>query len=184
MTDVVPSVSLDQQHPHDPQITNNTQQPTVLTSLTSSLTTPSFVEPSGNYFAISQTNNNPSNMQSASYYNSLITVSSPPPPSTSTSNNQSSPVTDSRGAVENNTSPPTPTYSYSGPPKSYYSRLPLYDRPFKCDQCPQSFNRNHDLKRHKRIHLAIKPYPCQSCEKQFSRKDALKRHCLVKGCNR
>jgi hypothetical protein len=29
-------------------------------------------------------------------------------------------------------------YSYSGPPKSYYSRLPLYDRPFKCDTCPQS----------------------------------------------
>ncbi|RGB32239.1 hypothetical protein C1646_597024, partial [Rhizophagus diaphanus] len=54
---------------------------------------------------------------------------------------------------------------------------------FKCDQCPQSFNRNHDLKRHKRIHLAVKPYPCQYCEKQFSRKDALKRHVLVKGCN-
>ncbi|CAG8733658.1 5093_t:CDS:2 [Gigaspora rosea] len=81
------------------------------------------------------------------------------------------------------TSPTTPTYSYSGPPKSYYSRLPLYDRPFKCDQCPQSFNRNHDLKRHKRIHLAVKPYPCPYCEKQFSRKDALKRHILVKGCN-
>ncbi|CAG8577110.1 3176_t:CDS:2 [Acaulospora morrowiae] len=81
------------------------------------------------------------------------------------------------------TSPITPTYSYSGPPKSYYSRLPLYDRPFKCDQCPQSFNRNHDLKRHKRIHLAVKPYPCQYCRKQFSRKDALKRHILVKGCN-
>jgi uncharacterized Zn-finger protein len=48
------------------------------------------------------------------------------------------------------------------------------DRPFKCDQCPQSFNRNHDLKRHKRIHLAVKPFPCQHCEKSFSRKDALK----------
>lgn len=48
------------------------------------------------------------------------------------------------------------------------------DRPFKCDQCPQSFNRNHDLKRHKRIHLAVKPYPCGECEKSFSRKDALK----------
>jgi uncharacterized Zn-finger protein len=76
-----------------------------------------------------------------------------------------------------------PMFSYSGPPKSYHSRLPLYDRPFKCDQCPQSFNRNHDLKRHKRIHLAVKPYPCAHCEKQFSRKDALKRHILVKGCN-
>jgi hypothetical protein len=48
------------------------------------------------------------------------------------------------------------------------------ERPFKCDQCPQSFNRNHDLKRHKRIHLAVKPFPCPSCEKSFSRKDALK----------
>jgi uncharacterized Zn-finger protein len=48
------------------------------------------------------------------------------------------------------------------------------DRPFRCDQCPQSFNRNHDLKRHKRIHLAVKPFPCKDCEKSFSRKDALK----------
>ena len=48
------------------------------------------------------------------------------------------------------------------------------ERPFKCDQCPQSFNRNHDLKRHKRIHLAVKPFPCGWCEKSFSRKDALK----------
>ncbi|KAK4458463.1 hypothetical protein QBC42DRAFT_233969 [Cladorrhinum samala] len=56
------------------------------------------------------------------------------------------------------------------------------DRPFKCDQCPQSFNRNHDLKRHKRIHLAVKPFPCLYCDKSFSRKDALKRHKLVKGC--
>ena len=54
------------------------------------------------------------------------------------------------------------------------------DRPFRCDQCPQSFNRNHDLKRHKRIHLAVKPFPCGHCEKTFSRKDALKRHILVK----
>ena len=48
------------------------------------------------------------------------------------------------------------------------------DRPFRCDQCPQSFNRNHDLKRHKRIHLAVKPFPCGYCDKSFSRKDALK----------
>ncbi|KLU83213.1 hypothetical protein MAPG_02278 [Magnaporthiopsis poae ATCC 64411] len=58
----------------------------------------------------------------------------------------------------------------------------LQDRPFRCDQCNQSFNRNHDLKRHKRIHLAVKPFPCTHCDKSFSRKDALKRHRLVKGC--
>jgi uncharacterized Zn-finger protein len=51
---------------------------------------------------------------------------------------------------------------------------PPNDRPFRCDLCPQSFNRNHDLKRHKRIHLAVKPFPCNHCDKSFSRKDALK----------
>ncbi|MCJ1466218.1 hypothetical protein MMC07_004837 [Pseudocyphellaria aurata] len=63
-------------------------------------------------------------------------------------------------------------------------QTPHNERPFKCDQCPQSFNRNHDLKRHKRIHLAVKPFPCGHCEKSFSRKDALKRHILVKGCGK
>lgn len=48
------------------------------------------------------------------------------------------------------------------------------DRPYRCDTCPGSFNRNHDLKRHKRIHLAVKPYPCEFCGKAFSRTDALK----------
>lgn len=56
----------------------------------------------------------------------------------------------------------------------YGSNQPANDRPFRCDQCPQSFNRNHDLKRHKRIHLAVKPFPCGHCDKSFSRKDALK----------
>lgn len=51
---------------------------------------------------------------------------------------------------------------------------PHSERPFKCDQCIQSFSRNHDLKRHKRIHLAVKPFPCTFCSKSFSRKDALK----------
>lgn len=65
---------------------------------------------------------------------------------------------------------------------SFASRLPLVDRPFKCDTCVQSFNRNHDLKRHKRIHLSVKPYGCEKCGKTFSRKDALRRHWMVRGC--
>jgi hypothetical protein len=48
------------------------------------------------------------------------------------------------------------------------------DRPFRCDECLQSFNRNHDLKRHKRIHEAVRPFPCDFCSKSFSRKEALK----------
>ncbi|KAL1924770.1 uncharacterized protein VTP21DRAFT_4424 [Calcarisporiella thermophila] len=63
-------------------------------------------------------------------------------------------------------------------------RIPCHalDRQFKCDKCPQAFHRNHDLKRHKRIHLDHKPFSCTACKKQFSRKDALKRHVLVKKC--
>lgn len=61
-------------------------------------------------------------------------------------------------------------------------RIPATERPFKCDNCPLSFNRNHDLKRHARIHLSVKPFPCSYCDKRFSRKDALKRHMLVKRC--
>ncbi|KAN0063849.1 hypothetical protein ACQY0O_003454 [Thecaphora frezii] len=53
---------------------------------------------------------------------------------------------------------------------------------FKCSACEAIFSRNHDLKRHARIHLAVKPFPCKFCDKAFSRKDALKRHVLVKGC--
>ncbi|OJD35337.1 c2h2 finger domain [Diplodia corticola] len=71
-----------------------------------------------------------------------------------------------------------------GQPHPGAHQAPPNDRPFKCDQCPQSFNRNHDLKRHKRIHLAVKPFPCGHCDKSFSRKDALKRHILVKGCGK
>jgi uncharacterized Zn-finger protein len=47
------------------------------------------------------------------------------------------------------------------------------DRPFRCDSCPQSFNRNHDLKRHKRVHPAVKPFPCKHCGKGYFRRDAL-----------
>ncbi|EED77058.1 predicted protein, partial [Postia placenta Mad-698-R] len=50
-------------------------------------------------------------------------------------------------------------------------------RPFSCDMCALSFNRQHDLKRHRDTHTGEKPFQCNGgCGKTFTRKDALKRH--------
>ena len=51
----------------------------------------------------------------------------------------------------------------------------LVDRPFRCDLCVASFVRNHDLKRHARLHEP-RAYRCGGCGKVFSRRDAIKRH--------
>jgi len=63
---------------------------------------------------------------------------------------------------------------------SHYPASP--NRPFSCDMCPLSFNRQHDLKRHRETHSGEKPFPCGACGKTFTRKDALKRHQIVKNC--
>ncbi|KAJ3033453.1 hypothetical protein HDV00_006336 [Rhizophlyctis rosea] len=49
-------------------------------------------------------------------------------------------------------------------------------KPFRCELCPQTFSRSHDLKRHYYIHTQEKPFQCPRCRKGFSRRDALKRH--------
>ena len=48
-------------------------------------------------------------------------------------------------------------------------------RPFKCSACPASFARNHDLKRHLKLHDKT-AWRCEGCNKVFSRRDAIKRH--------
>ncbi len=46
-------------------------------------------------------------------------------------------------------------------------------RPYQCDMCVLSFNRQHDLRRHKETHT----YPCNGpCNTTFTSKEALKRH--------
>ena len=71
------------------------------------------------------------------------------------------------------------TQSQYGPqspinPSMQYPASP--PRPFACDMCALSFNRQHDLKRHRDTHSGDKPFLCDSCGKTFTRKDALKRH--------
>ncbi|KAE9411238.1 hypothetical protein BT96DRAFT_911866 [Gymnopus androsaceus JB14] len=89
-------------------------------------------------------------------------------------------------------------YESAMPPQSHYPpQVPLSpstsmthyaaspSRPFACDLCSLSFNRQHDLKRHRETHTGEKPYLCNGgCGKTFTRKDALKRHQLVKGCGK
>ncbi|KAJ2862646.1 hypothetical protein FB639_005366, partial [Coemansia asiatica] len=82
------------------------------------------------------------------------------------------------------------SYYYSQTPARYipYGAYPPIRhfvspaRPFKCETCEQSFSRNHDLKRHVKIHSGIKPHKCHKCGKSFGRSDALKRHSMVKRC--
>ncbi|KAI9755852.1 MAG: hypothetical protein M4579_004134 [Chaenotheca gracillima] len=51
----------------------------------------------------------------------------------------------------------------------------LGDRQFKCNNCQKCFVRQHDLKRHAKIHSGHKPYDCP-CGNRFARMDALTRH--------
>ncbi|KAF7365829.1 hypothetical protein MVEN_00457000 [Mycena venus] len=72
------------------------------------------------------------------------------------------------------------------PPPQHGGDFPASpSRPYPCDACPLSFERHHDLKRHKVTHVGERPYVCNGgCDKTFTRKDALKRHQLSKECGR
>ena len=56
-----------------------------------------------------------------------------------------------------------------------HARSHSADRPFRCVRCPAAFARNHDLKRHERLH-EDRAWQCTGCAKAFSRRDALTRH--------
>ncbi|KAJ5120908.1 uncharacterized protein N7515_010296 [Penicillium bovifimosum] len=54
---------------------------------------------------------------------------------------------------------------------------PQWKHNHPCDDCPKTFGRSSDLKRHmKTVHLGHRKYSCDSCDARFSRQDSLARH--------
>ena len=81
----------------------------------------------------------------------------------------------SPSAMSNMTTAQYPSQAAYAQQVSSYPASP--PRPFACDMCALSFNRQHDLKRHRDTHTGEKPFFCNGgCGKTFTRKDALKRH--------
>lgn len=83
-------------------------------------------------------------------------------------------------ALPNATYSSTPSYIHDGHMASTVQYPASPTRPFSCDMCALSFNRQHDLKRHRDTHSGEKPFLCNGgCGKTFTRKDALKRHQVI-----
>lgn len=80
----------------------------------------------------------------------------------------------------------SPTLSYPSTPVANSgtttATADVDNKQFHCTECPLSFRRNHDLKRHVKIHLPVRPYTYELCAKSFNRKDALRRHVLSNAC--
>ena len=81
-------------------------------------------------------------------------------------------------AASSSASPPAPAVKAVQPKmrpgRKSISKAP---RPFSCDVCGQSFNRQEHVKRHMQsVHSGEKPFSCDTCGKRFARRDNLTQH--------
>jgi uncharacterized Zn-finger protein len=49
-------------------------------------------------------------------------------------------------------------------------------KPFKCTECPKSFERVNMLRDHMRTHTGEKPFRCSECSRSFAQRGALQNH--------
>ena len=62
------------------------------------------------------------------------------------------------------------------------ARFCLGERPFKCEDCGQTFALNSSLYTHKKLHSNELPHECDGCHKRFRNSGNLKTHRERKLC--
>jgi len=60
--------------------------------------------------------------------------------------------------------------------KRHQQQVHNNNKPFKCEDCGNCFNRNTQLQIHRRKHTGIRPYQCHICTRAFTTSSNLHRH--------